>query len=291
MHRIFRWIGYGAGGVLGLAVAATAALYIASERMLRRTYDVPSHALVLPSDPASLAEGRRLATLRGCYQGCHGKEGFEGEAFLDDRWVGRLTAPNLTHAVRKYSDSELERIIRHGVRPDGRSVFIMPSESFVALSDADLAQILAFLRSAPVVDGPDASFSAGPLGRVGLLRGDFVPAVRLTAHDAPHLAAPPPAGDSLALGSYLARSICSECHGATLEGDPGLPSPGLAVVAAYSFADFERLLRTGVAVGGRELGLMRAAALDRFGLLTDLEVRALYSYLHSLPQSAPAGER
>lgn len=64
MRRIFRWLGYGAGTVAGLVLTAAAALYIASERVLRRTYDVPVHALALPSDPASLAEGGALRTRR-----------------------------------------------------------------------------------------------------------------------------------------------------------------------------------------------------------------------------------
>jgi mono/diheme cytochrome c family protein len=290
MNRTVRWLGYGAALVAGLALIAAAVLYIASERVLRRTYDVPAHAIELPTDSASIAEGRRLAILRGCYQGCHGM-GLEGKVFLDERWVGRLVAPNLTHAVRQYSDAELERIIRHGVRPNGRSVFVMPSESFAALSDADLARILAYLRGAPEVDGPGASFSAGPLGRMGLLRGDFVPASLLIPRDsAPHIAAPPEEGDSLAFGRYLARSICTECHGVNLEGDVSLGSPNLVVVAAYSLAEFERLLRTGVPRDGRELGLM-AAAGERFGLLTDAELRSLYTYLHSLQRSVAQNER
>lgn len=287
MHGILRWLGYGAATLAALTLLAGAALYGASERVLRRTYAVPAHTVTLPSDSTSIAEGRRLALLRGCYQGCHGLAGLEGQFFLDDPWVGRITAPNLTHAVQRYSDAELEGIIRHGVRPDGRSVFIMSSEAFSTLSDEDLGRILAFLRSVPPVDGVPPEFSAGPLSRFGLLNGAFIPAALLVQSDpTPHpVTTPVPESDPAAYGNYLARTICAECHATDLRGDPGLPSPNLAVTAAYSPADFERLLRTGVAVGGRDLGLMRKVALERFAHLTEQEVQALYGYLRSLHQA------
>jgi len=282
MHRISRWVSYAAWVVAGIFVAAAAVLYVASERVLRREYAVPRHDVVVQTDLASIAEGRRLAITHGCYQGCHGK-GLEGAAFVEERWVARLVAPNLTRSVRRYSDRELEGIIRHGVRPDGRSVFVMPSEAFAALSDVELGNILAFLHSESEVLGPIDGRSFGPLGRLGLLRGDFIAAPTLIPHDIieSHPALPP-SKDTLAFGRYLARSICTECHGVNLQGDASIGSPGLAVVAAYSREDFDRLLRTGISVSGRELGLMRSVALSRFDLLTDEEVQALYSYLRTL---------
>jgi mono/diheme cytochrome c family protein len=78
--------------------------------------------------------------------------------------------------------------------------------------------------------------------------------------------------------------VCSECHGLKLEGSPGAghgAPPDLRIVAAYAAPDFERLMRTGVAVGGRRLGLMGDVARSRFSHLTDAEVRALYTYLRA----------
>jgi hypothetical protein len=54
------------------------------------------------------------------------------------------------------------------------------------------------------------------------------------------------------------------------------------VVVDYSDADFTTLLRTGVASGGRALGVMGATARARFVHLTDAEVQGLYLYLGSL---------
>jgi hypothetical protein len=64
-----------------------------------------------------------------------------------------------------------------------------------------------------------------------------------------------------------------------LGGSPDGSTPDLVVVGAYSQADFARLMKTGIAVGDRQLGLMTAVAKTRFSQLHDLEVQALYDFL------------
>jgi len=213
--------------------------------------------------------------------------GLSGGVFIDEPVLARLVAPDLTAAARRYSDAELERIIRRGVRPGGRSVVGMPSEMFRALSDADLARILAFIRSAPPTNGPGPSVAVGPLGRLGLVLGKYHPAAVLALRDA--TAAPPeapPAEDSLALGRYLALTSCTECHGLDLRGGDGRPA--LAVAATYSPEEFRHFFRSGQAKGGRELELMSDMARKRFSHFTDREVRALHAYLRTLPRQNAA---
>jgi uncharacterized SAM-binding protein YcdF (DUF218 family) len=153
MKRILRWLRIGLlSGVL-LLVIASAAVYLLSERILRRRYTEPLVPIAVPADSLSTVEGHRLARLRGCSGGCHGVE-IEGGVFIDALLLARLIAPNLTAAVRNYSDEDLARIIRRGVRPDGYSVIGMPSEMFTTLTDEDLGKILACLRSVPLRPGP-----------------------------------------------------------------------------------------------------------------------------------------
>ena len=285
MKRVLRWIGIGLAGLVGLLIIAYAVAHILSERVLRQTYAIPKVSISIPKDPESVAEGKRLATIRSCFNGCHGKES-QGVVMVDELMIGRVVAPNLTTAVRKYSDAELVNIIRNGVRPDGRSLVIMPSEVFIHLNDEDLGRILAFLKSLPEAAGPAPSVSLGPLGRAGLAAGKFQLAAQLIAD----VASPPDAtGEEAARGRYLARSTCSGCHGAALRGS-SVPeeSPDLRVVAAYSPEAFTQLMRTGVPIGGRKLGMMGAVARDNLASLTDAEIAALYAYLHTLP--APAGK-
>jgi hypothetical protein len=44
-----------------MAIVARVVVYIVSERILGRNFEVPAIAMSHPTDPASIAEGRRLA--------------------------------------------------------------------------------------------------------------------------------------------------------------------------------------------------------------------------------------
>jgi len=278
------WILRIAGGLLALLLLALGGLYVLSERILERDYRVEAHPVTVPDDSASVAEGRRLATLRGCYGGCHG-EATEGGAFFAPSGVqgllmGRVVAPDLGRVAEEWTVAELEGAIRHGVRPDGGSTLAMPSSMFHGLSDDDLGKILAFLRSREPAGGPDTEVRVGPLARLIVLRGGFTPQAERIEHRRPHPDSTP-TGDPLQHGAYLARTLCTECHGTHLEGGRGSDAaPPLSVVAGYGPGEFARLMETGDAVGDRELRpLMREVARARFSHLTEEEVAALYAYL------------
>ena len=77
-----------------------------------------------------------------------------------DTWLPRLSwreaggrqfyeryASNLTRDLPKYSDAQIERVLRTGVPRDGRELWGMPSEIFQHLSAADLRALIADLRS------------------------------------------------------------------------------------------------------------------------------------------------
>jgi cytochrome c553 len=168
VDRVKKWLIRGTAGVLILLVLAIAGLYLLTERTLRRAYpDVPLQAFTAPTDSASVAAGERLARLRGCL-GCHGGA-LEGGVFFDEPLVGRIVVPDLTRVAREYTDSELERAIRGGVRKNGRGMLVMPSDMFYSLTDDDLGSIIAFVRSLDPGEGPETEISLGPLAR-GMLR-------------------------------------------------------------------------------------------------------------------------
>lgn len=281
MKRLLRWTGIGVAGLLALVIVAYAVAYVASERILRKTYEVPAVALSVPTDVDSITEGRRLATTRGCVNGCHGKDA-EGGVMFDEPMIARIVAPNLTASVRRYSDAQLAVIVRYGIRPDGRSVLVMPAEAFQWLTDADLGRIIAFLKSLPPSTGPGPGISVGPLGHIGLATGKFKTVAQLIAD-----AEPPPeaTGEQAAFGRYLARTSCAQCHGTNLRGasTPDFTSPDLRIAGAYSPEAFSELMRTGVGIGGRKLDTMGPWARQTLSQFTDAEIGALYSYLHALP--------
>ncbi|HEY0112880.1 MAG TPA: c-type cytochrome [Allosphingosinicella sp.] len=238
----------------------------------------------LSADP--VAHGERLATVLGC-NGCHGKD-LTGEDWSDPEW-GRLWTANLTRAVPRYTDdSALERAIRGGIGHGGRELWEMPSHLFTHLSDSEMKALIAWLRTHRPAgeDHPPPTF--GPRGKREIAAGTW----RSSAADIQKEGNrwPPDAGSAHALGRYIVRATCSECHGLGLEGDKDQeqdrPAPPLAVAAAYDREQFRTLLRTGKPIGGRELRLMSGAARWRYSRLTEAELDAVYEYLKAVSDGA-----
>jgi mono/diheme cytochrome c family protein len=277
MKRALKWLGIGVAGLLLLVVACGIGVYVTSQAVIDRKYEVPLTTLEVPTDSRSLLEGERLAAVYGCTNSCHGKE-MEGNLLFNEPGIATINAPNLTRVVREYSNAELERLIRRGVTRDGKSTWIMPSAMFSRLTDEDLGAIIAFVRSAPLREGPMRRVEIGPKGRLGIVLGQFNPLVTLID---PKLrpAAKTDRSDTLAFGEYLVTTSCTECHGMNLEGSAFLKAPNLAVTAGYDDEAFEKLMRTGLGIGDRKLGLMTEVGETRFPRLTDDEVDAMRAYL------------
>ena len=264
-------------------------VYVLSEAELRDVAKDPPFDHAIPTDSASVERGRHIARTRGCF-GCHGQE-LQGKDFGEQwDWPERAVAPNLAAYARKYDAATLEAAIRQGIGADGRALTSMPSFNFARLSDEDTAALIAFLRSAPVVEGelpdPKLGWSVRWTFAIGAEThmaewADRVPPLRVDAAAEPQRAR----------GEYLAMTMCNECHGLDVRGQTlfGPPTPDLAIVAAIEPGDFERLITTGIGLGGRELGLMGLVAPDRFPQLSEQEVADLYAYLSSLVREpAPA---
>jgi mono/diheme cytochrome c family protein len=167
----------------------------------------------------------------------------------------------------------------------------MPSYNFLRLHDADVSDIIAYLRAAPVVRRELPAASLPWSIRWDLARDRDV-AIAAILHKVPPLKH---AGEdsAMARGEYLAMTTCNECHGLSLRGDTPFgegPAPSLVVIAGYDEAAFRRLMRTGKALGDRELRRMSGVARGRFVHFTDHEVRDLYLYLRGTlaPSLSPA---
>jgi mono/diheme cytochrome c family protein len=273
--RVAAWV-VAAGATA--AVIAVAVVYAGSEYVLRRKHEAPYEAVVLPTDAAALEHGRRRALIVGCYNSCHGRYA-EGQSWIDEPGVARLFTPNLTQLIPTYSDAELVRLLRYGIRRDGTTAIDMPSYMFYHLSDSDLASVIAYMRSLPPRAGPQRIREFGWRGRWRLLTGAWPTSVD-DVDRAAKRAADLPRKTAIERGHYVAVTTCPECHGPALEGYPG-DTPPLTIIAAYSFEEFTTLMRTGVAKGGRTLGLMSEIGSIRTPNLTDEEVADLYAYLQS----------
>lgn len=282
---VLKWSGIALGATLLLAGLAIGVVYGASEYQLRRYADTPVADIAVPAGAAAVEQGRHIALTRGCF-GCHGND-LGGKVFFEDRWMGRLVAANLTQKIRRYTNPQLARILRYGVRPDGTAVIGMPSATFHYLSDRDLGRLIAFLRSVPESHNDLPATHLRLAGRVEILRHPYWLAAPEIQQIGPSMNPGAPA-PTAAYGNYLAHSVCTECHGLDLNGDEGF-TPNLIVAKAYSREDFTRLMRQGIALDGRDPELMGHVARRRFSHFDDVEIEALYAYLQA--RGGVAGNR
>jgi mono/diheme cytochrome c family protein len=303
MKTIFKWAARVFGAIGIILAGAFLVVFWASESRLDRTYDVQPRKLTIQQDTATLAHGRHIATVRGCTE-CHG-ENLAGRVFLDSPMIGRFVATNLTRGKggvgATFSDSDWVRAVRHGVRPNGKPLMIMPSNEFFQLSDSDLAAAIAYVKSVPAVDNelPASRISVAGRALVTLNRDiAILPAERIN-HDASH-AAVPAAAVTPEYGAYLATG-CTTCHGATFSGGkiPGVPpdwppaanlTPAAdAAISRWNADQFTHTLRTGITPEGRQLNKKYMPWIV-IGKMTDDELRALWLYFRSVP-AKPHGNR
>jgi cytochrome c553 len=284
MKPILKWMGIALGAVAALVLVALAYVAVGSQLILDRTYQVATGSLHAATSSAAIARGAHFASIFGCAR-CHGKD-LDGDLFFHGMGV-TLYAPNLRLFVHSFSDADFDRALRHGVRPDGTSVLVMPSESFQYMPDDEAAAILGYLRSLPPKGALQPPPSLGMFARLGIVVGKFptIAGSLADAHPAMDF------GPKYRPGRHLAMVVCGGCHATNLSGsqiDPKLKTPDLAIVAAYDRGDFIKLMRTGKAAGNRELPLMSDTARETFRNFTDDEVGALYDYLVARGQKLAA---
>lgn len=274
MRRVARWCASIAAALAISVVAGFGWTYVASESRLN-SYPRPTpFELPIPTDAESIARGDHLVRTRGC-RGCHGSE-LQGEVM----W-GNAVAPNLAQYAREHSAAVFEAALRHGIGADGSAFYSMPSYNFILLRDADVADIFAYLRSAPVVASDLPKPSLPWAIRWDIARGADAPIAGFLAQ-VPALKHAEDPDPRIARGEYLAMTTCIECHGFTLHADAPFGesmAPDLVVVAGYSESAFASFLKSGIALGGRELPMMSDVARSRFTHLEDDEVHDLYVYL------------
>jgi mono/diheme cytochrome c family protein len=284
--RWLRWTGRILAGFVLLVLLAVAAVYTISSRDINRTYDFPDSSVRGATDSASLARGRHLVEAIGKCAECHAPD-LGGKVVVDAAPMGRLSGPNLTTGnggLGTYTDADFERALRHGVGRGGRPLIFMPSEAFAPLSDADLAAIIGYIRTAPPVDRQMPAARVGPVARALYLGGNF-PLLPVTLIDHTANRAVPPAGATKEYGEYLATiGGCRSCHGLALAGDANPDAPDITVgrIGSWTEQDFFRSLRQGTRPDGSVIDPEKMPWV-RSGQMTDEEIRAMWMYVRSVP--------
>ena len=285
----------------GLVVVVAAAAGVVSklaDRKLHRIVELPPiQATFAPAD-GQLEHGKYLFNSRGCME-CHGADG-AGHVVIDDKDSGFFVrAPNITAGgaspARSYTDTDWVRTVRHGVKPSGEPLLIMPSEDYARMTDADVGAIVAYVRSLPPANGGPAEFSPWPLPiKAAYLFGAIKDAAERIDHAAPAPEAVP--DELLARGQYVAQG-CTGCHGPHLSGGkiPGAPpdwpaaanlTPGAgSAMTVYADAQaFATMLRTGRRPDGSAISTVMPFAALR--AMNDTDVQAIWLHLKALPPKA-----
>jgi len=247
----------------------------------------------------AIARGRHLVEARyGCAE-CHGRD-FGGGVMVDAAAIGRIFGPNLTRGdggvTSGFEPADWDRIVRHGVGRDGRPS-LMPSGDYELMSDQELSDVVAYVSSQPPVDRVMPPVRLGPLGRFLIATGRMPLSANLIgSHAVAHSELPPAADASVAFGRHLAGT-CTGCHGRDLTGGPipgGDPSwapasnltPHDDGLAGWRYEDFVTAMREGRLPDGTSVRVPMTMLLPYGQHMTDVEMRALWSYLRSVPALA-----
>ncbi len=285
------------GGILGgLATLLFALLFFVIGKGvydLTRSYPVAAVNVTIEGTPDQVARGKHLAGF--LCASCHTENGelplSGGKNLSEDSGLplGDVYPPNITPGgkIKDLTDADIFRILRSGVEPSGRltAMAFFPVRN---LSDDDAKAVIAYLRTAPAVEGSRPPLSASPV------LAAFVGLGFITSPGAELPVQPvsgPPKAVTKEYGEYVANfGDCRGCHGEKLDGNAPPPAPPGAsnltvIVPKWSKDDFFKTMRTGVDPTGHQV--QPPMPWKTIGKLDDVELEALYLYLHSLAPILP----
>jgi mono/diheme cytochrome c family protein len=299
MKKFLKWFGIFLGVVLGLVVVVVAAATIRANGLLTQKWEFAADTVQIPSDAEAVAHGQYLVTHFMFCSDCHGEDLGGAEFFTPEDGAGTLWAPNLTSGQggigSTYTDADWLRTLRHGIRPNGENLIIMPAEFYTTIGIDDMADMIAYLKTLPPVDRQIPARALAFMPKVMLGLGVIPTSEILPAHKIDHAAVPQPApasGETIEYGQYMAM-VCTACHGENLAGMPsfdegGKPAPNLTPngeLGSWTEEEFITTLQTGVTPEGDTLD-PEQMPWPQLGTANITDLRAIWLYLQSLPAKA-----
>jgi mono/diheme cytochrome c family protein len=255
-------------------------------------------------DDSAVRRGEYVAHAAGCI-GCHtdtapGSAKFGGGRPLGTPF-GTFYGPNITPhpqaGIGRWSVDDLRRAMRRGERPDGAHYYpAFPYPAYARITDGDLGDLWAYLRSLPPSDRPNRAHHLGFPYRWRALLG-----VWKRLYFAPTPFVPDPkAGPAASRGAYLVEVLghCGECHTprnalGALRDDRHLAgarlpqgrAPNLTPTRLSKLTDaaLAELLRTGTGPQGELADSMAEVVDNSTSRLTAADLGAMIAYLRSLP--------
>lgn len=198
----------------------------------RRFTTTPAILIALTALAASFQAAAQTPVERGAYlvnvmtcHNCHTPMGPTGPVF--DRAFsggpqvfneaaftvrGANITPDAETGIGRWSDADIKKLLRTGVRPNGTPIApIMPTGFYEVLTESDLDALVAYMRQVK----PIRNEVAAPVYKAALQRQ--IP----TGAEKPF--APADLADTAKRGFYLATiAHCMECHSPIVDGKPAL---------------------------------------------------------------------
>jgi mono/diheme cytochrome c family protein len=282
-----------------------------------RTFDAPYPEITASTDSSLIARGEYLVYGPAHCAYCHapiseyerlnaGKKVLMSGGFDFVLPVGVVHTPNITTdketGIGAYTDQELARSLRFGVKRNGQALIdFMP---FYDLSDRDLTAIISYLRTTAPVKNKRPEHKWNFMGKAVMALGMIKPMGDGTVPPAPE------PDSTAAYGKYLAESVanCRGCHtnrdmmsgayigtdyagqtkfeviddhGQIIKGKhlvtPNItPDPETGRMAFWNQEVFTTRFRVGSVIPGTPM------PWGPYSRMTDLELKAIFKYLHSL---------
>jgi len=250
--------------------------------------------------------GEYLVKAGGCI-GCHTATAKDAVPFAGGRDLktpfGTFYGPNITPhpaaGIGRWTEADFVRAMREGVRPDGANYFpAFPYPSYTKLTDADLRDLWAYLRTLPPNPQPSKPhalafpygyrFAVTPWKWLFFKSGAFAP--------------DPKATPAVNRGAYLVQALghCGECHTprnplggpkpdrflAGGKGPEGKNIPNLTPTRLKKLSDAEvkDFLTTGLTPDGDVAAeAMGEVVANTTSKLTAEDLASIIAYLRTLP--------
>jgi mono/diheme cytochrome c family protein len=256
------------------------------------------------------ARGEYIFHASGCAS-CHSQEDGKGPPLAGGvalkTGIGTFWTPNITpdpvHGIGKWSLADLRRALKEGKAPDGSDYYpAFPYTSYTGMSDADIADLYAYLKAQPASDlaskPHDLSFPFSI--RFGLKPWKllFFTAGKTQVQNGQE--------EAVKRGAYLAGSLahCGECHtprnfamalkfeqwlagrdkGVLGDSVPNITPDTKTGIGEWSESNIQDLLEDGSTPDGDRVGGDMAAEVKHVtSRLTPADRQAIARYLKSLP--------
>lgn len=249
--------------------------------------------------------GEYVSKAAGCL-GCHTEEKKDATPYAGGRALrtpfGTFYGPNITPhkeaGIGAWTEADFVRAMREGRRQDGANLFpAFPYPSFTKMSDADLKDLWAYLRSLPANATPSRPHELGFFFRWRFLitvwkwffftPGPFIADAAMSA--------------VLNRGAYLVQALghCGECHtprnflggakqsrflGGAKLGETTVPNITPTRLKKVDDAELKDVLRTAMTSDGDVLAeSMSEVVRNTTSQLTEQDLGAMIAYLRSLP--------